>query len=343
MNFKNIDLAHFSELLGNKKEICIVSHKSPDGDSIGSSLGLFHFLKQLGHQVSVITPDRHPSFLNWIDGSKEVINYEYQAHIVSKLIDSADWIFCLDFNDINRVGDITPLLEKAIAPKINIDHHQEPKHFCEYEYIETDASSTAQLIYEFIAQTPYKNLLNKSIANALYVGIMTDTGSFRFPSTTASTHHVIAELIETGIDNAAIHRNIYDSSSESRLRLLGYSISDKMQLFLDHGFSIIGLSEEELQRFNYQKGDTEGIVNFPLSIQEVKVSVFLSAKDDKVKMSFRSKGDIAINKIANDYFNGGGHTNAAGGISSESLLETIEKLIVILKEELPNSNGRSDD
>ncbi|MDB9775188.1 DHHA1 domain-containing protein, partial [Vicingaceae bacterium] len=276
-------------------------------------------------------------------GSKEVINYEYQAHIVSKLIDSADWIFCIDFNDINRVGDITPLLEKAIAPKINIDHHQEPKHFCEYEYIETDASSTAQLIYEFIAQTPYKNLLNKSIANALYVGIMTDTGSFRFPSTTASTHHVIAELIETGIDNAAIHRNIYDSSSESRLRLLGYSISDKMQLFLDHGFSIIGLSEEELQRFNYQKGDTEGIVNFPLSIQEVKVSVFLSAKDDKVKMSFRSKGDIAINKIANDYFNGGGHTNAAGGISSESLLETIEKLIVILKEELPNSNGRSDD
>lgn len=335
MDFKNIDLSRFSEILGNNQTICIISHKSPDGDSIGSSLGLYHFLIQLGHNVSMVTPDRHPSFLNWLDGSKEVINFEYQSHIVTKIIESANWIFCLDFNDINRVGDITPLLEKATAKKINIDHHQEPSHFCEYEYIETDASSTAQLIYEFISQTSHLDLLNKAIASALYVGIMTDTGSFRFPSTTASTHHVIANLIATGIDNAAIHRSIYDSSSESRLRLLGYSISEKMQLYLDHGFSIIGLSEEELQRFNYQKGDTEGIVNFPLSIQEIKVSVFLSAKDDKVKMSFRSKGDFAVNKIANEYFDGGGHTNAAGGISSLSLNETLEKLTQLLKENLP--------
>jgi len=335
MDFKNIDLANFNQLLGPKQEICIVSHKSPDGDSIGSSLGLYHFLKQLGHSVSVITPDRHPSFLNWLEGTKEIINFEYQAHIVTKLINAANWIFCLDFNDINRVGDITPLLESAEAKMINVDHHQEPAHFCDYEYIETDASSTAQLIYEMIAQTPQVDLLNKDIANALYVGIMTDTGSFRFPSTTASTHHVIANLIATGIDNAAIHRNIYDSSSESRLRLLGYSISEKMQLFLDHGFAVIGLSEEELQRFNYQKGDTEGIVNFPLSIQEVKVSVFLSAKDDKVKMSFRSKGDIAVNTIANAHFSGGGHTNAAGGISSLPLADTIEKLIELLKENFP--------
>tara|TARA_R110002049_G_scaffold294590_5_gene481304 strand:- start:3266 stop:4285 length:1020 start_codon:yes stop_codon:yes gene_type:complete len=335
MDFKNIDLSQFSELLGKKQSICIVSHKSPDGDSIGSSLGLYHFLTQLGHSVSVITPDRHPSFLNWLEGAKEVINFEYQPHIVTKLFDSANWIFCLDFNAINRVGDLTPLLESAKAKMINIDHHQEPTHFCDYEYIETDASSTAQLIYELIAQTPHIDLLNQQIANALYVGIMTDTGSFRFPSTTASTHHVIANLIATGIDNAAIHRNIYDSSSESRLRLLGYAISDKMQLFLDHGFSIIGLSEEELQRFNYQKGDTEGIVNFPLSIQEVKVSVFLSAKDDLVKMSFRSKGDIAVNEIANKHFSGGGHTNAAGGISALTLIDTETKLIEILKENFP--------
>lgn len=331
MDFKNFNASDLIHLLGEKQQICIISHKSPDGDSIGSSLGLYHFLKQLDHHITVITPDRHPSFLNWLEGSKDIVNYEYQSHIVDKSLAAADWIFCLDFNDSSRVGDITPLLIASAAKKINIDHHQEPTHFCDYEYIETDASSTAQLVYELIAQTPQRDLLNQDIANALYVGIMTDTGSFRFPSTTASTHHVIANLIETGIDNAAIHRSVYDSSSESRLRLLGYAISDKMQLFLEHGFSIIGLSEEELQRFNYQKGDTEGIVNFPLSIQEINVSVFLSAKDDKVKMSFRSKGKIAVNEIANEHFNGGGHTNAAGGISSLSLEKTIEKLIAVLK------------
>lgn len=338
MDFKNVDLGHFSELIGEKQHICILSHKSPDGDSIGSSLGLFHFLNQLGHSCSVITPDRPPSFLNWLEGSDQIINFEYHKAKATAAIENADWLFCLDFNGLNRVGDLTELLTHSTAKKFNIDHHQEPEHFAAYEYIETDASSTAQLIYELIAQTPHLHLLNQAIAQALYVGIMTDTGSFRFSSTTASTHHVIANLIATGIDNAAIHRNVYDSSTEQRLRLLGYAISDKMQLFKEHGFSIIALSEEELQRFEYQKGDTEGIVNYPLSIQEIKVSVFLSSKDDKVKMSFRSKGDIAVNSIANQYFEGGGHVNAAGGISHISLDQTVERLIEILKNEFPNEN-----
>ena len=334
MDFKNIDLDNFSQIIGEEQKICIVSHKSPDGDSIGSSLGLYHFLVQLGHKCTVITPDKAPNFLSWLDGSDDIANYEYHKARVEKEIEHADWIFCLDFNALNRIGDVEPLVKNSKAKLFNIDHHQDPDQFANLQYIETDASSTAQLVYEMIVKTKHMGLLNKSIAEALYVGIMTDTGSFRFPSTTASTHLVIAGLISTGIDNAAIHQKIYDSSTEARLRLLGYSISDKMIIDKEHGFAIIALSEEELQRFSYQKGDTEGIVNFPLSIDEVKVSVFISAKDEKVKMSFRSKGNIEVNKIANKYFEGGGHTNAAGGISFISLTETVEKLTEILKKEL---------
>ncbi len=336
MNFKNIDLNRFSEILGENQRIVILSHKSPDGDSIGSSLGMYHFLKQLGHQCSVVTPDRAPDFLMWLDGAENLMNFEYNTKEVRNEIYHADWIFCLDFNAENRVGDLTELLTKAPAKKLNIDHHQDPQHFADFEYIETDASSTAQLVYEMIVQTKHTDLINKSIAEALYVGIMTDTGSFRFSSTTASTHRVIAALIEAGAENSLVHQKIYDSSTEERLRLLGYAISKKMRIFSEKGFAIIALSEEELNDFKYQKGDTEGIVNFPLSIQEVMVSVFISAKDDKVKMSFRSKGNIAINTIANKYFEGGGHTNAAGGISFLSLDETEEKLIKILKSELEN-------
>ena len=336
MNFKNIDLNRFSEILGINKRIVILSHKSPDGDSIGSSIAMYHFLSQLGHQCSLITPDRAPDFLMWLDGADKLKSYEYHTKEVRNDIYHAEWIFCLDFNAENRVGDLTELLTNAPARKFNIDHHQEPQHFADYEYIETDASSTAQLVYELIVQTKHADLMNKSIAEALYVGIMTDTGSFRFSSTTASTHRVIAALIEAGAENSLIHQKVFDSSTEERLRLLGYSISKKMRIFPENGFAVIALSEAELNEFNYQKGDTEGIVNYPLSIQAVLVSVFISAKDDKVKMSFRSKGNIAVNGIANKYFDGGGHINAAGGISDLPLIETEEKVIEILKTELAN-------
>lgn len=320
------------------KKSIIVSHKSPDGDSIGSSLGLAKFLENIGHQVQVIIPDAAPHFLSWMPGADQILVYEHQQVESEEKIKEAELIFCLDFNALSRLGNLEEPIKKAVAYKINIDHHQEPDHFADYSMIKPEASSTCELVYRFIYNfTESKEYIDQNVAACLYTGIVTDTGSFRFSSTSSTTHRIVSDLIDTGIDNAMVYQNIFDNYSEDRIRLLGYALSERLKIYSKYHTAIISLPEKEMKRFNLEKGDTEGLVNFPLSIANVKMSILLKEKEGKIRMSFRSKGKISVDQLAREYFNGGGHTNAAGGTSDQTMEETIksiEEILVQYKNEL---------
>ena len=330
------------ELISSPKKIVITTHRSPDGDAMGSSLGLFHLLKQLGHTVSVITPNEYASFLHWMPGNKEVIIYEGNEKSANAITAEADLIFLLDFSDLRRIAPFTDSVSKSNATKIMIDHHQDPdRDIAKLIFSDTTACSTAQLVYEVMDAMEMTTYLNKEIAECLYVGIMTDTGSFKYASTTAKTHHIIAELITAGAENTKIHDLIYDNSSANRIKLLGYCLNEKLRLYPENNAAIISLTAEELDRFDFQKGDTEGIVNYALAIKGIKFAAFIAEKDGMVKLSLRSKGNFKVNLIAGKYFSGGGHMNASGGISEVSVNETIKKLEQIIndyKNELNNQN-----
>ncbi|KAA3648496.1 MAG: bifunctional oligoribonuclease/PAP phosphatase NrnA [Bacteroidetes bacterium] len=322
------------ELFTSSKRVIILSHRSPDGDSVGSSFGLYHFLKKFNHHVQVITPDPVPPFIHWIPEFETAINYEKQKDESFDAIRAADIIFCLDFNTPSRMGNMEFAFDRRSkdAYVINIDHHQQPDNFAHFQISDTSASSTAQLIFDFIIKTKGKTALDAQIAQCLYAGILTDTGSFRFSSTSPHTHRVVADLLETGIDVNAIYQKIYDNYSQDRIKLLGFALKDKLKLYPEYHTAIIDLSEKELNSFQFQKGDTEGIVNFPLSISWVKMSVLLTQKDGIVKMSFRSKGNFSVNELARNHFNGGGHENASGGMSTLSMQETLKQLESILPD-----------
>ena len=330
------------ELISNPKKIVITTHRSPDGDAMGSSLGLYHLLKQLGHTVSVITPNEYASFLHWMPGNKEVVIYEGNEKSADKITAEADIIFLLDFSDLRRISPFTDSVSKSNAIKIMIDHHQDPdRDIAELIFSDTTACATAQLVYEVMDAMGIATYLNKEIAECLYVGIMTDTGSFKYASTTAKTHHIIAELITAGAENTKIHDLIYDNSSANRIKLLGYCLNEKLRLYPENNTAIISLTDEELKRFEFKKGDTEGIVNYALAIKGIKFAAFIAEKDGMVKLSLRSKGNFKVNLIAGKYFSGGGHMNASGGISKMSVDETIKKLEQIInnyKNELNNQN-----
>lgn len=317
----------------NCRKSVIVSHKSPDGDSIGSSLGLAKFLENVGHQVQVIIPDNAPHFLKWMPGADHILTYESQQMESEQKIKEAELIFCLDFNALSRLGSLEEPIKKAVAFKVNIDHHQEPDHFADFNLIDPAASSTCELVYDFIYNfTESKEYIDQNVAACLYTGIVTDTGSFRFSSTSSRTHRIVSDLIDTGIDNAMIYQNIFDNYSEDRIRLLGYALSEKLKIYNDLNTAIISLSEKEMKQFKLEKGDTEGLVNFPLGIAKVKVSILLKEKEGKIRMSFRSKESISVDKIAREHFNGGGHINAAGGTSDESMENTIKTLENVLQK-----------
>lgn len=308
------------------KNIVITSHKSPDGDSIGSSLALYHFIGALGKSSVVCHPDKAPNFLRWVEGASDIVSFEEQQDEVIQKMRDADLVFCLDYNSADRLGkDMQPLLEQASAKKIMIDHHLHPADFCEIIVSETSVCSTSQLIFELIDQSGNSELLNESIGVPIYLGIMTDTGSFRFPSVQARTHEILAALIRTGIKHFEIHEKVYDTNTVDRLQLRGYALSEKLELIENYPVALISVTEEELNRFHYQKGDTEGLVNVALSVDSIKVAAFFAEKDGAVKISFRSKGDYFVNELANDHFEGGGHKYAAGGISFDSLENTINK------------------
>jgi bifunctional oligoribonuclease and PAP phosphatase NrnA len=317
-------------LLSKPKNIVIVTHWSPDGDAMGSSLGLYNFLIKKKHKVTVITPNDYPKFLSWMKGNSKVLNFQKSASPGKKAVAKAELIFCLDFNVLKRIDALGDEVEKSGAVKFLIDHHPQPSDFADYMLHSVAACSTCELIYDFISLLGEKKTIDKDIANCLYTGIMTDTGSFRFPSTTSKTHRILADLIDAGAENAEVHNRIYDDNTESRLKLLGYCLNDKLTVLREYKTAFFYLSEKELEKFNYQKGDTEGVVNYALSIQGIRFAAFFVERDGVIKTSFRSKGSFDVNKFARAHFSGGGHVNAAGGMSELSMDKTLEKFKSVL-------------
>lgn len=307
--------------------IIITSHKSPDGDSVGSSLGLLHFIEKLGKTATVCHPDPAPAFLNWLDTSSCLVMTE-QPEAVKQAFATADLVFCLDYNATNRIGpDMQTLLEASNAKKIMIDHHLNPEDFATFMVSETVASSTSELIVELIEQSGHAELLDSIIGTPLYLGILTDTGSFRFPSTSPRTHEVLAKLLKVGVAHHKVHEALSDNHTASKLRLQGFAISQKMEIMEDYGVAIISLSKEELAKYHYQKGDTDNLANQALSIQGMKAAIVFTERDGMMKISFRSKGeDNPVNVLAGEQFNGGGHAYAAGGMSELSAEATLEKI-----------------
>ncbi len=325
------DISEIKQLLSTPKNIVIVPHKNPDGDAMGSCLGMYHYLLQLGHSASVITPNDYPKFLKWLPGDNAVMIYESQVSPSQKLIANADIIFTLDFNALDRTGAMEMSLEEAKGIKILIDHHQQPDGYAKYVYSNVNMCSTSEMIYHFLEMLEDVNAITSYIATCLYVGIMTDTGSFRFASTTSTTHRVIADLIDKGANNAEIHKNVYDNNSQDRVQLLGCALNN-LKVIPELNTAYISLSQEELNRYNFKKGDTEGVVNYGLSVKRINfAAIFIEHKQEGiVKISLRSKGTFDSNAFARNHFNGGGHINAAGGRSDLGLTDTIVKFISIL-------------
>jgi len=327
----NNDIKEIKQLLETPKRIIIVPHKNPDGDAIGSILGLFHYLKPKGHDVVVIAPNDYPDFLKWIPGEDTIIRHESDTVKANSFIDTAELIFTLDFNSLNRTGSMEPNLVAAKGIKIMIDHHQQPKDYAKYVYSDISMCSTSEMVYHFIEMLDDVKAIKKDIATSLYVGIMTDTGSFSFNSTTSTTHRVVADLIDKGANNAQIHSNVYDTNTFSRTQLLGCALNN-LKVIPEYKTAYISLTQDELNTFNFKKGDTEGVVNYGLSIENVVfAAIFIEhKKEGVVKISLRSKGDFDVNDFARNHFNGGGHLNASGGRSELSLKDTLEKFISIL-------------
>lgn len=325
------DITSIKQLLSTKKKIVIVPHKNPDGDAIGSTLGLYHYLLKGHHQVNVLTPNDYPKFLKWIPGNDTVLKHDTQTEICEDLINDADIIFTLDFNAFHRTGNMGTVLENSHAIKIMIDHHQAPDDYAKYTYSDVSMSSTCEMVYHFIDMLGDSDSIDSKIATCLYVGIMTDTGSFRFSSTTSVTHNIVAKLIEKGANNAEIHNNVYDTNSYQGLQLLGCALTN-LRVIPESRAAYITLSQDELQKYDYKKGDTEGVVNYGLSIDRVVLAaIFIEDKNEGIiKISLRSKGNFSVNEMSRAHFEGGGHTNAAGGKSHLSLEKTVEKFISIL-------------
>lgn len=329
-------------LLASPKRIVLVPHKNADGDAMGSCLGMYHYLKDKKHNVKVVSPNTYPNFLKWMPGSDDVIQFDYQNQQSEKYISKADLIFLLDFNDISRVGnEMQKYLETYKGTFIMIDHHQQPSAIATYLFSDTSICATAQMIYHFLENMDETHQITPNIATCLYTGILTDTGSFRFPSTTPTTHRIAADLIEKGAHNSDIYNNIYDTNSYGRLQLLGQALKN-LKIDEEHKTAYITLTDEEKTANNFSKGDTEGVVNYALSIKNIIFGViFIEDKEQKIiKISFRSKGSFSVNQFARKHFEGGGHDNAAGGRSDENMKNTIKRFLSLLpqyKKELNNS------
>ena len=328
-----LELNSLKEYLAEPRHIVITTHPKPDGDAMGSSLGLYAYLLLKGHQVSVITPTDYPTFLDWLPNNSDVIIYTEKPEQSQQLIALADLIFCLDFNSLVRIYDMGTYVRDSKAKKVLIDHHLEPEGFEDYRLWTISACATAQLVYEFIVNVMGERaLLNQAISSCLYTGIMTDTGSFRFRSTTSNVHRIVADLIDYGADNTLIHQMVYDDFSETRLRFLGHCLLNKLEVLNEYNSAIIVITKQELDKYKISTGDTEGIVNYALSITGIRLAILIIERQDIVKLSIRSTGDFPANEICKKYFNGGGHKNAAGGFSNEKIETVREKFDLILPE-----------
>ncbi|WAC03303.1 bifunctional oligoribonuclease/PAP phosphatase NrnA [Lacinutrix neustonica] len=325
------DITEIKSLLSTPKKIAIIPHKNPDGDAIGSTLGLLHYLLKLNHEAVIIAPNDYPDFLKWLPKENTILKHETDKEATEVFIMEADILFTLDFNALHRTGHMETVLEQSPAVKIMIDHHQQPDDYANYMFSDVSMSSTCEMVYHFLEKLEALEDIDGAIATCLYVGIMTDTGSFRFRSTTSTTHRIIADLIDKGADNTQIHNNVYDTNSYNRLQLLGCALSN-LKVLPEFRTAYITLSQEELQKLDYKKGDTEGFVNYALSLNDaILAAIFIEDKNQGIiKISLRSKGDFSVNELSRAHFEGGGHTNAAGGKSDTTLSQTVEKFISIL-------------
>jgi phosphoesterase RecJ-like protein len=323
---KEEDILAIKKILETPKKIAIIPHRSPDGDAMGSTLALYHFLIKINHQPTVISPNEFPNFLEWLPASETVIIYENDRVNTTKILNEAELVFTLDFNSLYRTGDMEQVLKKLTVPFIMIDHHQKPDDYAAFTYSDTSFGSTCEMIYNFIEFLDKKDFIDKTIATCLYTGILTDSGSFRYPKTTGTTHRIVAEFIDLGIENTEIPNLLFDNASYNRLQLLGRALQN-MKVLPEYKTSYITLSQKELDEFNYEKGDTEGIVNYGLTIKGIVFAVIFIEHNDEniIKISFRSQGNFDVNQFARDHFNGGGHINAAGGKSNLSMEETVKK------------------
>lgn len=321
--------------LHSAKKIFITTHHKPDGDAIGSILGLSHYLVQKGHSVTCVAPSDIPDFLMWMPGVNEVINYESDAVSADIALKNADIIFGLDFNDFSRTKHLTQLLSDAPQPKVLIDHHLRPAPVWDYGMSIPEKSSTCEMVYDFIKICNDSALINEAIAECLYTGVLTDTGSFRFPVTTAKVHDMIADLKSRGLNHSKIHEEVYDNGSLRRMQFLGYVLLEKMEIFPEQNAGLISISRKNLKLFNINSGDMEGLVNYPLSIRGIDFSTFITERVDEVKLSFRSKGNFDVNNFARQYFNGGGHFNASGGRSDLNFIDTVAYFKQILSDIRP--------
>ncbi|MGN7823904.1 bifunctional oligoribonuclease/PAP phosphatase NrnA [Chitinophaga varians] len=319
-------------LLEAPKKVVITMHQKPDADAMGSSLALYHYLIQKGHQVTVISPTNFPDFLKWMPGAEGVIDFESSTDKAMEALKDIQLLFCLDFNALYRTKNMAPHLEAVKCTKILIDHHLEPQPDFEYGVSDTSASSTAQLVYETIYKLGDEKLINLDIAQCIYAGTVTDTGSFRFASTTARVHRMVADLMDRGLRHEIIHQEIYDNFLENRLRFLGHSLLNRMEVFYEYNTAMLAIPYSDLKRFDLQTGDTEGLVNFLLSIQGIKMAALIIDRNSEVKLSFRSKGNFDVNTFARRYFEGGGHFNASGGRSTDSLEKTVNRFIKAVEE-----------
>ncbi len=312
-------------LFRDVKRIVIIPHTNPDGDAVGSSLGLSLLLQNAGFETAVVFPTQYPENLRWLSEGLKTIIYEFHEKEVHQLINNSDMLFYLDFNDIKRTGKLQKFLERVGKPVILIDHHPDPAIKADYLFSETRVSSTAELVMEFIEESDMENFMDQQSANAILSGIIADTGSFNHNSSRPQLYEIVGRLISLGAQKERVHDALFNNFTEKRMRLLGYCLSDKMEVFPEYHSAMIWLSKEELKKFDFQTGDTEGIVNYPLSIKGIIFTAFFMEKDDLVKISFRSKGGFPANEFSASHFSGGGHKNAAGGESKQPLNVVLEQ------------------
>jgi phosphoesterase RecJ-like protein len=324
-------LQEFKEYISNPKKMVILTHFKPDADALGSSLGLAKYLKKKGHMVKVITPSDYPDFISWMPGNKEVLIFQKdKPEKAGKLIREAEMVFCLDFSSLNRINDLGEMVRASNAKKVLIDHHLEPERFAEFEQWDGSAASTAELIYELIAALGDETLIDNEIADCLYAGIMTDTGSFRHSNTSYKVFQTASALVKLGANPYKVSKLIYDTNTIERLRLMGFVLSEKLQVLPEFRTAYIVLTAEELKRFGSQTGDTEGLVNYGLSVKGIRLSVLISDRKENIKLSLRSLGNFSVNEMARTHFEGGGHRNAAGGQTVLTLDETVKKFLDLL-------------
>lgn len=327
-------LKEISDLLASPRKVVITTHHKPDADALGSSLALALYLRKKGHNASVITPSDYPGFLNWMPGEPSVMAYDSSKpweHLKSVFM-QAEIVFCLDFNSLSRINDLGDWVRESPGLKIMIDHHLQPDDFATYKIWDTRAAATAELIFDFITLLGDHEMIDIPIAECLYAGLVTDTGSFRHPSTNRTVHLIVADLLRIGVNPSRIHKLVYDNNHINRLRFLGFVLKDKLQVLPDFFTAFITITRDEIREYNVDTGDTEGIVNYALSIKGIVMGIVIIDRKDQVKMSFRSVGDFDVNTFARRYFQGGGHKNAAGGKSELSLEATVDRVLKSLEE-----------